>query len=367
MTFDDEMAIKRARIGDLLDAHGLDGLLLATPPSVSWITCGGEPVVDLTAPQGVAAVLCTRGGETLLTNTIEHARMLEEALPLPPAQTEVCGWHEGAPPDVALRLQQGRRLGADLLLPGFDDCADAVRAARLILTDGEQERYRVLGRDSGLAIEETAGTIEPGLTEFEIAGALAAEAYDRGATPIVVLVACDDRIARYRHPMPTTRRLERHALLVLCARRHGLVASVTRAVYFGAIPDDLQQRQDACAHVDAAFYAATRPGATAGDVFAAAQAAYADAGYPQEWRLHHQGGATGYASREWIAVPDSAQPIATGMAFAWNPSITGVKSEDTVLLGHDGPAIITATEEWPTIQGTADGATFARPAILQRQ
>jgi Xaa-Pro aminopeptidase len=175
MTLDDELATKRARVRAMLDAHELDGLLLATPASVSWITCGGDPVVDLTAAQGVAAVLCTRDGETLLTNTIEHARMLEEALPRPPAHVEVFGWHESSGPEAARRLRPGARLGCDLTLAGFEDCAIGVRALRLVLTPAEQERYRVLCRDAGTAIEETAEIVEPDMSALEITGALAAE------------------------------------------------------------------------------------------------------------------------------------------------------------------------------------------------
>lgn len=366
MTLDDELALKRANIVDLLAARSLDGLLLMTPPAVSWITCGGDPVVDLTAPYGVAGVLCTREGETLLTNTIEHTRLLEEALPRPPERVEVFGWYEDAVPDVARRLYPGARLGADASIAGFVDCVEALRARRLILTSAEIDRYRALCRDAADAVEETAGTIEPGMTELEIAGALAAGSYDRGAAPIVALVAADERVSRYRHPVPTRKRLERYALMVLCARRHGLVANVTRAVHFGALPDDLRRRQEACARVDAAFLAATRPGATAGEVFAAGAAAYAAEGFGEEWKLHHQGGATGYASREWLAAPDSTYAIQPGMAFAWNPSITGVKSEDTTLLGPSGMEALTSTGEWPTIDVSAAGSTFRRPRILER-
>jgi Xaa-Pro aminopeptidase len=168
--------------------------------------------------------------------------MLEEALPRPPAHVEVFGWHESSGPEAARRLRPGARLGCDLTLAGFEVCAIGVRALRLVLTPAEQERCRVLCRDAGTAIEETAEIVEPGMSELEITGVLAAETYDRGLVPIVVLVATDERVSRYRHPIPTARRLQQYALLVLCARRHGLVANVTRVVPFGATPDDLLRR-----------------------------------------------------------------------------------------------------------------------------
>jgi Xaa-Pro aminopeptidase len=85
------------------------------------------------------------------------------------------------------------------------------------------------------------------------------------------------------------------------------------------------------------MHAATRPGATFGDVFAVAQAAYADAGFPDEWRDHHQGGSIGYQPRERVALPGDPTTIESGMAFAWNPSIAGAKAEDTIVIA-DGAA-----------------------------
>jgi Xaa-Pro dipeptidase len=59
---------------------------------------------------------------------------------------------------------------------------------------------------------------------------------------------------------------------------------------------------------------ATRPGRSLADCFADLRGFYADAGFPGEWRLHHQGGITGYASRELIATPYTDVEIEPGMA-----------------------------------------------------
>jgi len=86
---------------------------------------------------------------------------------------------------------------------------------------------------------------------------------------------------------------------------------------------------------------ATRPGLTLADAFEDCRSFYAEEGYPDEWRLHHQGGMTGYASREVIATPRTHQSIELGQAFAWNPSITGAKAEETFVLTESGPEVIT--------------------------
>jgi hypothetical protein len=48
----------------------------------------------------------------------------------------------------------------------------------------------------------------------------------------------------------------------------------------------------------------------------------------------------GYAAREVIATPETRQAIEVGQAFAWNPSITGAKAEETFVLTEDGPEVI---------------------------
>jgi antitoxin VapB len=93
--------------------------------------------------------------------------------------------------------------------------------------------------------------------------------------------------------------------------------------------------------------------------------AYAETGFPDEWHLHHQGGPAGYEAREYIATPDSADVVSIGQAYAWNPSITGTKSEDTILVGEADNEVLTAIENWPTLPVTVDDQKIARPAILE--
>jgi Xaa-Pro aminopeptidase len=86
---------------------------------------------------------------------------------------------------------------------------------------------------------------------------------------------------------------------------------------------------------------ATREGRTLAQASEDCRRFYAEAGFPEGWRDHHQGGMTGYASREVIAMPGTHQEIREGQAFAWNPSLVGAKAEETFVLGHDGPEILT--------------------------
>src|SRR4029079_15897020 len=71
--------------------------------------------------------------------------------------------------------------------------------------------------------------------------------------------------------------------------------------------------------------------------------------YPGEERKHHQGGAIGYRAREWVAHPGSAEVVQPRQAFAWNPTITGTKIEDTALLLDGRLEIIMTSPDWPSI------------------
>ena len=214
-------------------------------------------------------------------------------------------------------------------------------------------------------MDAAARAVRPGQTEHQIGGLLAGEAECRGVQAIVNLVATDGRVSAFRHPLPTEKVLDRYAMLVLCGRRWGLVRSLTRFVHFGRLPGDLRGRAEAVAEVDATFIAATRPGETLGGIFQRGRAAYAAAGFPDEWRLHHQGGLAGYEPREVVATPGSTDPVVAGQVYAWNPSITGTKSEDTILVGEAENEVLTHIEGWPTLSTAVGDRTIARPAILE--
>jgi Xaa-Pro aminopeptidase len=214
-------------------------------------------------------------------------------------------------------------------------------------------------------MQAAARAVRPGQTEHQIAGLLAREVESRGVQVIVNLIATDERIFSFRHPLPTGKKLEKYAMLILCGRQRGLVCSVTRLVHFGKMPDDLRHKSEAVAQIDATFIVSTRPGKTMGEVFRRATEAYAETGFADEWHLHHQGGTAGYEPREQVATLEAADVVSVGQVYAWNPSITGAKSEDTILVGEKGNEVLTAMKGWPVVSAKVDGREIARPATLE--
>jgi Xaa-Pro dipeptidase len=321
----------------------LGALLLRRATNFAWYTGGADNRVDHASPYGVADVLVTREAEYIFTNNIEAPRMREEQTP----GFEVIEHPWYGDEAAAIREVVGdASLGTDFSLEGALDVSSEVDPLRYVLDADALERYRQVGADAAAAVTEAAGALKPGMSEREAAANLAAACRRRGLFSSVLLAAADDRIASYRHPIPHGEIIERRAMLVVSAERGGLYANVTQMVHFEEPKGELRQRQKACeAILQRMREEATTSGRTLADAFADCQRFYAEAGFPEEWTLHHQGGTTGYASREIIATPQTHEEIQVGQAFAWNPSITGTKAEETFVLTESGPEVITLLDE----------------------
>lgn len=359
-----EFTIKQERMRMLLEKEHLDALLLQSVPNFAWATCGAAAYVNRSESKAEAALLITRTGRHLITNNIEAPRLMGEEHLDDEWEFHVAPWY--AAREQIAELTHGLALGCDGLYPLAHDVSDELIPLRSNLTMEEDQRFRNLSVLCAQAMGAAAEAVRPGQSEQQIAARLGYEAESRGVEVVLNLVGTDERIFNFRHPLPTAKNLERYAMLILCGRQRGLICSLTRLLHFGRLPDDLRRKAGAVAQIDAAAIAATRPGASLGGIFRQAQRTYEQAGFPCEWELHHQGGPAGYLPREVIATPDSTVPVLSGQAFAWNPSITGVKSEDTFLVGAERNEILTEMAAWPCIEVPIDGHVIKRPAILER-
>jgi Xaa-Pro aminopeptidase len=367
-----EIAEKTERLTRMLAAEGLGGVVLVAQPNFAWLTAGGNSGIDTSREQGACALVVGADGRRyVLASRIEMARMLEEELAGTDFEPVEFGWEEDkASPtflaDLAAKVVGGSApLGSDLPIgPSVKAIDGAISRRRYQLTPPELERFRGLGRDAGEVLGAVARSLTTGVTENEIARRVSDATAARGMRSVVTLVAADERIAKFRHPVPTEKRWERVVMLVTCARRQGLVASLSRIVCAGEITDDLRRRMNASARVNAELLAATRPGATGSELYRVAADAYAAEGFPGEERLHHQGGAAGYRTRDWVAHPASVEVVQPDQAFAWNPTVTGSKAEETCIASAEGVEVITTTPNWPQIQVRVGGREYLSPDVL---
>ncbi len=370
--------IRQALLQTYLRERGYDGMLLSRADNFAMATGGRRNYLWTYGDVGSNAIFVPAEGQALYVgDTIEKPRSMDEEL-----FDLDCGsvdylWFTDSPAGAIAKRFPGKNVVSDDGSIGRNVHGD-LAVIRALLHEAELEKYRILGRLAGEAMTATLDEIEEGVTENEIAATLAAEGMMRSCQVPVALVAADERIAKYRHPLPTqeplmgtglkARAVRGYVEVVGCFLREGLVVSLTRFKRVGDLPAGIEDAYERICAVDAAMQIATVPGLTLGNVFAECQQAYADYGFPaDEWHNHHQGGSTGYDGRTCKGVPGETFPVLDsfwpaklrehfgmdipfGSAFAWNPSASGVKSEDTFLLLPNGTKeLVSLTPSLPLV------------------
>ena len=358
-----ELEAKHEKLVEWLKAQGLAGVLIRRNENVAWLTGGAVELRVLTPCEtGVAALLVTAEGKRYYFTTENEApRLHDEEFGALDFEPMLFPWWANDTDAAAAKLAGGP-LGSDTPAAGAKTVSLA--ALREGLSETEIARYRWLGLETAAATVEALNEVEPGLSEYDLEAITAGALLRRGILPSVYLYAVDDRILKYKHAGARGKRLKQYGMLNLCSRKWGLAISITRFIHFGELPAELAPRFQAAAQVNAALLNATRVGATSAELFKVAQAAYAAQGFPGEERFHHQGGPTGYGEREWVATPDGTEIVVNNQAFAWNPSIRGGKTEDTVLLRDGVIENLTPTPELPTIEAKVEGSTYAAAGVL---
>lgn len=360
-----EFELKQARLRRLLEQRGLDAVLLRRVSSFAWATCGVAPELNTATTWASSALLITRNARTLFTTNLEAARLAEAMGDARQAwEWRTREWHE--PPTELSKIARGLQLGADGDWPGSTDISADMALLRSQFTPEESGRFCEVARSCAEALRDTAYSLTPGQSEYDMTARLSYEAERRGLQVTLRVVAADENILRYRHPLPGDRALRRYAMLVLNARRWGLVGGATRFVHFGPLPETLRADQVAAARVAAVLIAATTTGRPVGAILQEGLDAYAECGRPDEWRKHHLGGAAGYEAREMFATPSASEETRLGQVYTWNPSVGATRSVDSVLVSADGGRVITGSSSWPQLMVEVNNCEVARPAILEQ-
>jgi Xaa-Pro aminopeptidase len=348
--------VKRRRVLDILDAAGRDSLLLTTHTALTWYLDGSRVHISL-AGDPIAAVLVDRGGDHLVTFNNEAGRIAAEELPAG-VSLHTVPWYGNLHEAAAAVGSSPAGAQAPLVEA---DVASELRAARQQLLPAESARYALLSAELAAIMTDVLSTARPDTTEFELVSALAERVVAAGAEPLVLLCNGSSR-STFRHPLATHSPLGRRAMAVVCARRDGLVANITRWVRFDAGTLEERDAESRIAAVEADIFDATVPGARLDRIFAEVQASYVRHGFgADQWEQHHQGGPAGYAGRDPRVTSAVADTVVLGQTFTWNPSGPGVKIEDTVQLTESGLQVLTVDPRWPV--AIVNG--LQRPVTLQ--
>ncbi len=362
-----EFKIKIERIRKYCESNGYDGMYLSRRANFSWLTCGGNSTVERCSEYGVADLLVLANQQYVLASEIERYRITEEEL----SKTEgfeliTFPWGDNLKEVAVKNLIAGKRIASDNGLYGMEMRAADIGELRYCLTSEEESRARVFAQESAADLERIGRLIEPGMTEYEAASYLMSGVVAIGGDAPVVLVAFDERMRVYRHPTPTGKKLVTQALLARCSEKNGLIISVSRIISFGEPDAEFRRRYLACAQVNAAFTAATLPGTSGSEIFQKGVSAYAESGYPDEWKKHHQGGALGYATRDYVIDSKCSIKVCDNQMFSWNPSVMGTKIEDTIIIKGNQQELLTDTNMWPRFEVSIGSTIIRCPDILVR-
>ena len=366
-----EVDQKTDRVAEFARGNGFAGVVLAAQHDFAWLSAGRSNRIDATRETGSGALLVTADGRRFaLANTIESPRMRDETIAGLGFEVLEYPWTDERadatlPFRIAERIAGGGPLAADIATSAAQNVEGRIAHLRATLVAAEIPRYLAFGAEIGAAIGQMMRELTPGMTELDVARRVTATVLNLGAYPNVLLVAADRRIASYRHPVPTAVPWQQRLLVACCPEREGQVVAISRLVAAGNVDDDFRARTHATARVFGALLEATVAGATGAQLFAAAAKAYTDNGFPNEELLHHQGGVIACRSREWVAHPASDMVVEPPQAFAWNPTVTGTKVEETVLLHEDNRLqVVTASPDWPSIEVSVRGQSIAVPDVL---
>ncbi len=359
-----EIAEKMKRLMSLIEERGLGGILLNRVNNFAWITGGvGDNQIVWGSEIGFASILVLKDGRKLVIGShSEVSRLMCEGLADLGYEAVELKWFESAGAFFE-SLKGSGPLASDVERPGF--VTVDIAPLRAQLTETEIVKYRKIGQFAADAVVEVARQIRPGMWERDVEALAASALMVQGLRPTVVLVGSDDRLVRFRRALPSeTKRVEKHAMVSVCAKKWGLTVSVGRLVHFGPLDTELRSRYEAVATINARFMASLKPGTRIADLMEQAKRWYAELGYPGEWEFHHQGGRCGYSERECLLDANSEEVVIEHQAYALNPTVQGAKAEDTFIVFREHLENITETRDWPTTPVNVDGKVYNSPDVL---
>jgi antitoxin VapB len=361
-----DVAIKEERVHAFLEKEGLDALVIGRQDNFAWLTAGGDNRVITTSEMGFGYLVITRDRKWLVSHSMDGQRFIDEQAPGQGYELVTSYWHQAAPEQKALSLTRGIEVGADFALEGARQYGSELVDLHYPLTDLDIERCRWIGRTANEILTKVARDLRPGMTEQEVAARLMYEYALEGMTIDVLIVGFDQRIARYRHPMPTDNALQRYALLHPAARRWGLHANITRLVHFGQPPTITQRAMDGVATIGGHVATMLAPGVAFADILTEQIRLYRVLGYATEWMHHFQGGITGYTLADPTRCKDPEARAVERQAYDYFITITGAKFEEFMLLTENGVEFASLGPNWPTRTIETPNGEIAVPGVLIR-
>ncbi len=350
----DPRSARLAALRDALDVAHLDGLLVTALPNVRY----------LTGFSGTSALLFVSRRDVLLLSDFRYeTQAVAEAGDVARVQIETQSLWTG--------LWAALPQLANLEILGFESAHVQHREFQRLLEGGARwqwrptidlvEKLREQKDESELtlirraadvacdALEATIPQVRPGMNELQIAGTLEFALRDAGseAFPFPTIVASGERSA-LPHARASMREVQRGDFLLLDfgAEVGGYCADVTRTCGVGRATDEQREVYDVVKHANRLAASAVRAGMRGRDADALARDYIERCGYGAQFG-HSLGHGLGLEvheaprlarTAEGVLPPNSVVTIEPGI---YRPGWGGVRVEDDVHLGADGPHLLT--------------------------
>ncbi len=359
MTREEDVSQKIEIVRQYMEEREADGILLSRTDNFAWITSGARSYVALDDKVGIASVLITKDDTYIISKNPEKERLRREELPKNFTVIEY-PWFAKLD-DMVKKVADGNHL----LYEEDPEFNNFLLRSRIRLSEYEQERYAEIGKKTAQALENAMKSLSPDMTEIQVKSVVESHLAREGLDVLLVLAFGDESRLLYRHNLARNVKIGKRCFVSVCTKMYGLVISATRTVEFER-DEKFESQHEINARIDSEILDATLMKWSISQVFFEIEKSYTSHGYPDEWKFHHQGGIAGYNTREIVAIPHFPFQIDDNMSFAWNPTVTGTKSEDTYVRTKNGMRLLSTNEsgDWPYLEIEINRRKYKRPGIL---
>ena len=360
-----EIEIKRNKLKRLIIKKNLFGILLSTHTNFLWFTGGRRNDVLKNDNVSLVYLFITENKKYLISSISDSDRVMNEELNDLGFELIKYDWYNQSPFDVIKNLSPNARIGADFYAPDTENIEDELAKLRIDLTEYEIDKVKNLSRDYSTLLTDFCFNLKPNTSEKKIASDLICNCLNKDIRLPVVLVGSDERIFKYRHPVATDKCIKNYVLIATVAEKNGINITITRSVHFGKAPKDITAKQEAVNYIEAVYCHNSKPGTNLKEIFQIGKKAYKEVGFADEWKNHTQGGIIAYKPREMIATESYDLELKSNYMVSWNPTVPGVKAEDTALIKRNGIEQLSIDERWPYSEIMIEDEKFKTPKILE--
>ena len=245
------------------------------------------------------------------------------------------------------------RLKAAMPDTEFVSLSDSLGGLRSVKSDSEMQALQTVGGlANSVAAQIQRGDVAlVGRTELEIQADVTGRMLAAGHEQVEFCIVASGPNSASPHHNPTERVVQPNEIVLFDfgGKHEGYCSDITRCVFTGPIPDDVAATYAILKKAQQAAVDAARPGATLGDVDAAARSVIADAGFGDNF-IHRTGHGIGTEVHEQPYVKaGNDEIVAVGHAFSIEPGIYldgkwGIRLEDIVVILDDGALRCSTTD-----------------------